>query len=211
MPTEDVKAWRVSKVDPSISSQRGVSGQTHWRTWRGNRRRPQDCSSLRGSSPSNCKSLMELMIWACMSLIQPGEKVGGGERGSEGSWTGKGKYRNPTPMLLTDFWERIHPLHHKKVITYNEQMCVKFEKALNLVNYSFKLQWWIHAVVTLVLTWQGVKTEVGTPLSKGLDSCTGSLTTRIRTTGGQTGRIGAGGWGWTANSASTNQEVNSLP
>lgn len=43
--------------------------QTHWRTCRGKRRRPQDCSSLRGSSPSSCKLLMELMISACISLI----------------------------------------------------------------------------------------------------------------------------------------------
>jgi len=77
----NAKAWGVGKVDPSIPCQRGVRGQTHWRTWRGNRRRPQDWSSLRGSSPSNCKSLMELMIWACMSLIQPRGKVGG-DRGS---------------------------------------------------------------------------------------------------------------------------------
>lgn len=66
--------------------------QTHWRMCRGKRRRPQDCSSLRGSSPSNCKFLMELMISACMSLITPnthtpsverktGEEYGDPEKG----------------------------------------------------------------------------------------------------------------------------------
>lgn len=62
--------------------------QTHWRTCRGKRRRPQDCSSLRGSSPSNCKFLMELMISACISLITPNthtqyrEERWGGSTGS---------------------------------------------------------------------------------------------------------------------------------
>lgn len=44
---------------------------------------------------------------------------------------------------------------------------------------------------------------VGTPLCKGLDSCTGSLTKWIRTAGGQTGGVGNGGWGGTVNGAST--------
>lgn len=58
--------------------------QTHWRTCRGKRRRPQDCSSLRGSSPSSCKFLMELMISACMSLITPQTNTQCWKGGSEG-------------------------------------------------------------------------------------------------------------------------------
>lgn len=70
--------------------------QTHWRTFRGKRRRPQDWSSLRGSSPSSCKFLMELMISACMSLITHthicthGVNVGGkGEDGEQGEENGE--------------------------------------------------------------------------------------------------------------------------
>lgn len=64
--------------------------QTHWRMWRGKRRRPQDCSSLRGSSPSSCKFLMELMISACILLTTPstrtqcGDERRGGRTGSRG-------------------------------------------------------------------------------------------------------------------------------
>lgn len=68
--------------------------QTHWRTCRGKRRRPQDCSSLRGSSPSSCKFFMELMISACISLTPPntytqhreerrGESTGSRRRGKK--------------------------------------------------------------------------------------------------------------------------------
>lgn len=69
-------------------SQHQVCLQTHWRTCRGKRRRPQDCSSLRGSSPSNCKFLMELMISACMSLIIPNTHTHTVRRGKE--WGNKG-------------------------------------------------------------------------------------------------------------------------
>lgn len=139
---------------------------------------------------------------------------GRGRRQREwGELNGEGKVQEPNTNVVNRLSGKDTPSTTKSnhIQWTNAGKCVKFEKALNLVNYSFKLQWWIHAVVTLILTWRGVKTGVGTPLSKGLDSCTGSLTTRIRTTGGQTGRTGAGSWGCTANSTSTNQEVNSLP
>lgn len=72
--------------------------QTHWRMWRGKRRRPQDCSSLRGSSPSSCNFFMELMISACMSLITPTHTFsvrgkerenGGGKKTTKGGRKGK--------------------------------------------------------------------------------------------------------------------------
>lgn len=65
--------------------------QTHWRTCRGKRRRPQVCSSLRGSSPSNCKFLMELMISACISLMTPNTNSQCGEEKRGGVGAGEGK------------------------------------------------------------------------------------------------------------------------
>lgn len=61
------------------------------------------------------------MIWACMSLIQPGEKVGRGDRGSEVRLNGEGKVQEPNTNVVNRLSERIHP-PPQKVITYNEQI-----------------------------------------------------------------------------------------
>ena len=72
--------------------------QTHWRTCRGKRRRPQDCSSLRGSSPSSCKFLMELMISACISLITTHTTSVNRDRGEEwGRREGTGEKKQEKP------------------------------------------------------------------------------------------------------------------
>ena len=94
-------------------SQRQVCLQTHWRTCRGNRRRPQDCSSLRGSSPSNCKFLMELMISACMSLIIPNTHTHTVRRRKE--WGSKGwgdtdkRRKEKGEKKKTWSWEWLNP------------------------------------------------------------------------------------------------------